>query len=223
MGHPAVWGHAPPDPALLRAGGAAEPWRAAPRGGSATLAWHTHGGLPRPARLDTAPRRGAARRLAATAGGRARRSGVRIGACAARAALDALAYTRYSESGRNPARDRHRWDVTPDRREHWRSRGRSGAALPPVIRESRLADQRGWWTHGWTTSLATVRISDAGGCSRCFFTAHCSAARMTAARYCSGKLAGSSMSSRTIRTMPVSGSVSTCWTRRNPSVLMPRR
>ena len=50
-----------PNPALLRAGGAAELWRAAPRAASTTAAWHTHGGLFRPARHDPAPRRGTAR------------------------------------------------------------------------------------------------------------------------------------------------------------------
>jgi hypothetical protein len=155
-------------------------------------------------------RRAAACRLAAAAGGHARRPDIRIGACAARAALDALAHTGYSERRRNLARDRQRWGMIPDQREHWRSRARSGAAVPAVICESRLANQRRWWSHEWTTSLATARISNAGGCSRCFFTAHCSAARITAARYCSGKSSGSSMSSRTSRTMPVSGAVSTC-------------
>ena len=60
---------------------------------STTAAWHAHGGLPRSARYDPAPRRGAARRLAAAAGGRARRPGVRVAARAARTALDSMAHS----------------------------------------------------------------------------------------------------------------------------------
>ena len=40
-------------------------------------------------------------------------------------------------------------------------------------------------------SAADVFTSISGGCSKCFFTLHCSAARITAALYLSGKSGGS--------------------------------
>ena len=63
--------------------------------------------------------------------------------------------------------------------------------------------------HASAGARLTAVTSNSGGSSSCFLTRHCSAARMTAARYCSGKPAGSSIASSTRRAILVSGSIVT--------------
>ncbi len=53
--------------------------------------------------------------------------------------------------------------------------------------------------------VLSTRIT--GGCSKCFFTAHCSAARTTASAYFAGNPAGSSIVTCTSLTRRVAGSV----------------
>ena len=47
-----------------------------------------------------------------------------------------------------------------------------------------------FYSYSYYDCCTVVVISKCGGFSRCFFTAHCSAERMTASRYFSGKPAG---------------------------------
>ena len=60
----------------------------------------------------------------------------------------------------------------------------------------------------WSYAATTVLTSNAGGCSRCFFTAHWLAARMSASWYFSGKSGGTWTSMPIWPTIPVRGSTS---------------
>ena len=119
----------------------------------------------------------------------------------------------------------------------WASRSRAPSSRPTgEARASRTRPEGGarFWIDlplardGLTGSAragqAAIVLSTrmTGGCSKCFFTAHCSAARTTASAYLAGNPAGSSMVTCTSLTRRVAGSVCIRWTRRMPSVGMPR-
>ena len=79
-----------------------------------------------------------------------------------------------------------------------RARAVRRGALP---RDATYLRSRPRYACAWAPMTLSTRIT--GGCSKCFFTAHWSAARTTASTYLAGNVSGSSMVTCTCVTRPV--------------------
>lgn len=86
--------------------------------------------------------------------------------------------------------------------------GRTGRLPPFYLSRTVLGDSSEEVPARPTYASTTVLTSNAGGCSRCFFTAHWFAALISASWYFSGKPGGTWMSIAIWPTRPVRGSIS---------------